>query len=231
MVNTYTSARKQLENEHQFLSKMMEHNKSNFPELIDRFDVPYERRKEEYMVMKYFDPSLKKYVKFHSTKRGGLEYNKGIELFIKIAKAVDIMHKKVGYVWEDLKSENILMERNNPIIIDFGTSTAPVTTRAKVKIDSGGWSAPETINGRPVFSSDIYSLGKLLGYMLTGISPKSNQKPKVFKAQMLHEIKKRNIDVQIVDVIIKCTDEKIEKRYDGISELLNESTIIINNGP
>ena len=39
---------------------------------------------------------------------------------------------------------------------------------------------------------------------------------------MLHEIKKRNIDVQIVDVIIKCTDEKIEKRYDGISELLND---------
>jgi len=222
MVNTYASARKQLENEHQFLSKMMEHNKSNFPELIDRFDVPYERRKEEYMVMKYFDPSLKKYVKFHSTKKGGLEYNKGIELFIKIAKAVNVIHEKVGYVWADLKSENILMERNNPIIIDFGTSTAPVTTRAKVKIDSGGWSAPETIKGRPVFSSDIYSLGKLLGYILTGISPKSNQKPKVFKAQMLHEIKKRNIDVNIVDVIIKCTDEKIENRYDGISALLSD---------
>ena len=222
MVNTYASAKKQLENEYQVLSKMMEHNKTNFPELIDRFDVPYERRKEEYMVMKYFDPSLKKYVKFHSTKKGGLDYNRGIELFIKIAKAVKIIHEKVGYVWADLKSENILMERNNPIIIDFGTSTAPVKTKAKVKIDSGGWSAPETIEGRPVFSSDIYSLGKLLGYILTGISPKSNQKPKIFKAQMLHELKKRNIDLKIADIIIKCTDEKIENRYEGISALLND---------
>ena len=59
------------------------------------------------MVMKYFDPSLKKYVKFHSTKKGGLEYNKGIELFIKIAKAVNVIHEKVGYVWADLKSENM----------------------------------------------------------------------------------------------------------------------------
>ena len=39
---------------------------------------------------------------------------------------------------------------------------------------------------------------------------------------MLHEIKKRNIDVNIVDVIIKCTDEKIENRYDGISALLSD---------
>ena len=222
MVNTYASAKKQLENEYQFLSKMMKHNKTNFPELIDRFDLSYERRKEEYMVMKYFDPSLKKYVKFHSTKKGGLQYNKGIELFIKIAKAVKIIHEKVGYVWADLKSENILMKRNNPIIIDFGTSTAPVKTKAKVKIDSGGWSAPETIEGRPVFSSDIYSLGKLLGYILTGISPKSNQKPKIFKAQMLHELKKRNIDLKIANIIIKCTDGKVENRYEGISALLSD---------
>ena len=176
MVNTYASAKKQLENEYRVLYNIMEHNKSNFPELIDRFDAQYERRKEQYVVMKYFDPSLKKYVKFHSTKKGGLEYDKGIELFIKIAKSVNVIHEKLGYVWADLKCENILMERNNPILIDFGTSTAPVKTKAKVKIDSGGWSAPETIKGYPVFSSDIYSLGKLLGYILTGISPKSNQK-------------------------------------------------------
>ncbi len=222
MVNTYASAKKQLENEYRVLYNIMEHNKSNFPELIDRFDAQYERRKEQYVVMKYFDPSLKKYVKFHSTKKGGLEYDKGIELFIKIAKSVNVIHEKLGYVWADLKSENILMERNNPILIDFGTSTAPVKTKAKVKIDSGGWSAPETIKGYPVFSSDIYSLGKLLGYILTGIAPKSNQKPDVFKAQMLHETRKRNIDVKIVDVILKCTDEVIENRYDGVLSLLKD---------
>tara|TARA_B100000029_G_scaffold163644_1_gene159756 strand:- start:1324 stop:3357 length:2034 start_codon:yes stop_codon:yes gene_type:complete len=222
MVNTHASAKKQLENEYQVLYKIMEHNKSNFPELIDRFDAQYERRKEQYVVMKYFDPSLKKYVKFHSTEKGGLEYGKGIELFIKIAESVNVIHEKLGYVWADLKSENILMERNNPILIDFGTSTAPVTTKAKVKIDSGGWSAPETIKGYPVLSSDIYSLGKLLGYILTGIPPKSNQKPNVFKAQILHEIRKRNIDTKIADVILKCTDEEIENRYDGVLSLLKD---------
>ena len=65
---------------------------------------------------------MKKYIKFHSTKKGGLEYSKGIQLFVKIAKAVNILHEKIGYVWADLKSENILMEGDNPVIIDFGTS-------------------------------------------------------------------------------------------------------------
>ena len=222
MVNTHASARKQLENEHQFLSQMMKYNKSNFPELLDKFEVVSDRRKEEYMVTKYFSPPLKKYVKFHSTKKGGLEHDRGIELFVKIAKAVETIHEKLGYVWADLKSENILMEGDNPVLIDFGTSTAPVTSRAKVKIDSGGWSAPETIKGYPIFASDIYSLGKLLGYILTEIPPKEKQKPEVFKAQISHEMRKRNIEPKIVDVIVKCTNDEVGDRYDGVKQLLQD---------
>ena len=222
MVNTYASARKQLENERQFLFQMMKYNKSNFPELLDKFEVVGPGRKEEYMVTKYFSPPLKKYVKFHSTKKGGLEYDRGIELFVKIAKAVETIHEKLGYVWADLKSENILMEGDNPILIDFGTSTAPVTSRAKVKIDSGGWSAPETIKGYPIFSSDIYSLGKLLGYILTEIPPKEKQKPEVFKAQISHEMRKRNIEPKIVDIIVKCTNYEVGDRYDGVKQLLQD---------
>ena len=222
MVNTHASARKQLENEHQFLSQMMKYNKSNFPELLDKFEVVIDGRKEEYMVTKYFSPPLKKYVKFHSTKKGGLEYDRGIELFVKIAKAVETIHEELGYVWADLKSENILMEGDNPILIDFGTSTAPVTSRAKVKIDSGGWSAPETIKGYPIFSSDIYSLGKLLGYILTEIPPKEKQKPEVFKAQISHEMRKRNIEPKIIDIIVKCTNDEVGDRYDGVKQLLQD---------
>ena len=39
---------------------------------------------------------------------------------------------------------------------------------------------------------------------------------------MLHETRKRNIDVKIVDVILKCTDEVIENRYDGVLSLLKD---------
>ena len=225
MVNTYAAARKQLENEHTFLSQMMKHNKSNFPELLDKFEITSSRRKEEYMVTKYFSPSLKKYVEFHGIKKGGLEYERGISLFVKIAEAVRIIHEKLGYVWADLKSENILMERNNPILIDFGTSTAPVTSKAKIKIDSGGWSASETIKGYPTFASDIYGLGKLLIYILTEIAPKEKQKPEVFKAQTSHELRKRKIDPRIGEIIIKCTHEDARDRYNNIDELLQDLQI------
>ena len=222
MVNTYTAARKQLENEHVFLSQMMKHNKENFPELLDKFEFVEDRRKEEYVVTKYFSPPLKRYINFHGTKKGGLEYERGVSLFVKIAKAVRTIHEKLGYVWADLKSENILMERDNPILIDFGTSTIPVTSKAKIKINSGGWSAPETIKGYPTFASDIYGLGKLLVYILTEITPKEKQKPEVFRAQTLHELRKRNIEPQIGEIILKCTDEEIEKRYNSINELLKD---------
>ena len=222
MVNTYASALKQLENEHVFLDKMMKHNKSNFPELLDRFELTLDRRKEQYMVTKYFSPSLKKYVNFHSHKKGGLDYNRGINLFVKIAKSVKVIHEKLGYAWADLKNENILMEDNNPILIDFGTSIIPLTSKAKIKIDSGGWSAPETIKGNPIFASDIYSLGKLLVYILTEITPKEKQKPNVFKAQISHEFKKRNLDLDIVKIIVKSTNENLEERYSSIDDLLTD---------
>jgi len=220
MVNTYASALKQIENEHAFLDTMMNHNKSNFPELLDWFEHTLDRRKTQYMVTKYFSPSLKKYVNFHSTKKGGLNYKRGIELFVKISNSVKIIHEKLGYAWADLKSENILMENNNPILIDFGTSIIPSTSKAKIKIDSGGWSAPETIKGNPTFASDIYSLGKLLVYILTEIRPKQKQKPNVFKAQISHEFKKRNIDIDLVKIIMKSTNEKIEDRYSCIDDIL-----------
>ena len=114
------------------------------------------------------------------------------------------------------------MENNNPILIDFGTSTIPATSKARIKIDSGGWSAPETTKGNPVFASDIYSLGKLLVYILTEIRPKEKQKSNVFKAQISHEFKKRNIDLDLVKIIMKSTNEKIEERYSNVDVLLSD---------
>jgi serine/threonine protein kinase len=221
-VNTYASAKKQLENEHQVLSRMMRYNKTNFPELLDCFNQKVGRRTDLYMVTKYFSPSLKKYVEFHGGKKGGLEFERALNLLLEIAAAVKEIHEKLGYVWADLKSENILMQEDTPVLIDFGTSTPPVSGKGKVKIDSGGWSAPETIEGAPVFESDIYSLGKLFAYLLTEIQPKPKQKFEVFRAQVSHELKKRNIDARIAEIITKCSSEKITDRYGSVSELLDD---------
>jgi len=221
-VNTYSSAKKQLENEYQFLSQMMKYNKTNFPELLDYFNQKVGRRTDLYMVTKYFSPSLKKYVEFHGGKKGGLEFERALNLLLEIAASVKEIHEKLGYVWADLKSENILMQEDTPVLIDFGTSTPPVLGKGRVKIDSGGWSAPETIEGAPVFESDIYSLGKLFTYLLTEIQPKSKQKFEVFRAQVYHELKKRNIDEQIAEIITKCSSEKIDDRYRNVSELLDD---------
>ena len=221
-VNTYTSAKKQLENEYHFLSTIMKHNKTNFPELLDCFNQKIGRRTDLYMVTKYFSPSLKMYVEFHGGKKGGLEFERALNLFLEIAAAVEEIHENIGYVWADLKSENILMQEDTPILIDFGTSTLPVSGKGRVKIDSGGWSAPETIEGAPVFESDIYSLGKLFAYLLTEIQPKAKQKFEVFRAQVSHELKKRNIDERVAEIIIKCSSERIADRYGSVIELVDD---------
>jgi serine/threonine protein kinase len=200
----------------------MKHNKTNFPELLDTFNQKIGRRTDLYIVTKYFSPSLKKYVEFHGGKKGGLGFERALNLFLEIAAAVKEIHENIGYVWADLKSENILMQEDTPVLIDFGTSRPPVQGKGQVKIDSGGWSAPETIEGAPVFESDIYSLGKLFIYLLTEIPPRAKQKFDVFSAQTSHELKKRKIDKRIAGIITKCSSEKIADRYSSVSELVDD---------
>ena len=117
--------------------------------------------------------------------RHRLDTRQRLELFLRVANAVQHAHQK-GVIHRDLKPSNILvMERDGeavPKIIDFGLAKATernfteetLFTEAGVLIGTPEYMSPEQASrdGRDIDTrTDIYSLGVLLYELLVGAVP------------------------------------------------------------
>lgn len=104
-----------------------------------------------------------------------------IELFLRIARAVQYAHCNL-VVHRDIKPSNILVSTDgHPKLLDFGIARllagAEVNTTATLTRDdqrpmTPAYASPEQIRGEPVTTlSDVYQLGLLLYLLLTGRTP------------------------------------------------------------
>jgi serine/threonine protein kinase len=106
-----------------------------------------------------------------------------IKLFQKICEAVDYLHSH-RVVHRDLKPANILVSNDGtPKLLDFGIAKQqgnPELTAAQDRLLTPGYASPEQITGAPVTpSSDIYTLGVILYFLLTGQLPYDDPHAKV----------------------------------------------------
>jgi serine/threonine protein kinase len=92
----------------------------------------------------------------------------------RLAEGLTAIHA-AGVVHRDLKPSNILLAPDGPRLIDFGVSrvfgTAALTDTG-LMIGSPGFMSPEQAEGLPVGPpSDIFSLGAVLAFAVTGQGP------------------------------------------------------------
>ena len=108
-------------------------------------------------------------------ERGRLQQNEAVSLAQQICEAVQELHR-LGVLHRDLTPANIIVADDGAHIIDLGIAR-PLTDTANRNRDTTalgtyGFASPEQYGFAPTdVRSDIYSLGRILGFMLTGVYP------------------------------------------------------------
>jgi serine/threonine protein kinase len=93
---------------------------------------------------------------------------KVIDVFIKVSKAIEGLHK-AGYVHCDLKPNNIMLGVNGDVkVIDLGQTCPVGTVKARIQ-GTPDYIAPEQVKREAVTSkTDVYNFGATLYWTLTG---------------------------------------------------------------
>lgn len=109
-----------------------------------------------------------------SEPSGTVSHSAALELIKHVAEALDYAHSQ-GIVHRDIKPANILVTpAGQPKIADFGiakVSLAEITLPGHV-VGTPAYMSPEQLNGKSVDGrSDLFSLGVVAYWLLTGIKP------------------------------------------------------------
>jgi DNA-binding beta-propeller fold protein YncE len=126
-----------------------------------------------FLVMRFVDgDDLRNLVR----REGPLAPERAADILVQAGEALDAIHA-AGYVHRDVKPANLLLARSGHVYVtDFGVAKRVLTRGGATK--TGHWvgtldyAAPEQIRGgRMDARVDVYALGGVLNFMLTGQVP------------------------------------------------------------
>lgn len=157
----------------------------------------------------------------------------GVQLMAQILEAMAYVHS-TNNVHRDIKPSNIMIRPDGSIcVIDFGIAKDMKTHTGKTigrVIGTDGYMSPEQTNGLNIdHRTDIYSLGCLLHFMLTGqdaISKKQDEY--ATRMAILHDQFPCARDIvpdlseHIQQVIYKAVDKNMLLRYQTAMEFRND---------
>jgi serine/threonine protein kinase len=148
------------------------------PGVVRALDVGELPDGRAYLVMQYVSGmSLRSVIQTQGQQ--GMELQRAAGLLGQMGQALTAAHQQ-GVIHRDLKPENIMLQiagaEEHVRLIDFGIATVLDTAEAGSSgitqvVGTRDYMAPEQLQGRPSYASDIYALGVIAYEMLTGRRP------------------------------------------------------------
>lgn len=161
-------------------------------------------------------------------QEGNLHRDEVREILLQLLPVLDFVHSR-HIIHRDIKPENIILKPENrtPVLIDFGAVKEAMATQVNNNSDSiysasigtPGYMPSEQAAGRPVYSSDLYSLGLTAIFLLTGKSP-NELKTDPANGEILWHDHATNVDSQLMSVLDKSVRFHPRDRFTTAKEML-----------
>ncbi len=198
------------------------------PHIVTVYDVG-EHQGLHYLSMEYIAGSDLR------LRRESLSLKQNLDIIKQIALALDFAHQK-GYIHRDIKPENILIhgQDQRAVLTDFGIARIAGNqdnlTQTGTAIGTPSFMSPEQALGKSIdHRSDIYSLGVVLFYVLTGRVPFTAESAVAIGLQHAVEPVPRleGAFIQFQPVLEKVMAKQPERRYQSGQEFAEVLTTLV----
>ncbi len=186
----------------------------NHPNIVRMYSAGIERG-IPFIVMEYVDGEpLDRFMK----RVGKMKWQNALYIGAQVAEALDCAHRH-GIVHRDVKPSNIMLDRHGRVrLTDFGIANVQSEGDGTPSIDAfvgtPRYMSPEQCSGRSISpSSDIYSLGVTLYYMISGTLPFSGETAMAMIKSIISDEPERlnKIDDEIPDDVARLVAYAMEK--------------------
>ena len=161
--------------------------------------------------------TLEQYVK----ARGKLSIKETLYISECLCETVGYLHSRsVPVVHGDLKPQNIIVREGRVSLVDLG-GAMKMYGNSQICMGTPGYAPPELAQGKITTESDVYSMGKVMLYMLMGRRINESGHKSVQKLLRMY-----GVPGKVRKVIHKCLEIQPEHRYAGGKQLKESLTKI-----
>jgi len=212
------------------------------PNIVGIYEVGLHER-HHYFSMQYIEGQSLAHLEAEGHWRGGVGKD-AARLVAKIAHAVQYAHER-GILHRDLKPANILIDaEGEPHVLDFGVARrigadSSLTMEGAV-LGTPSYMAPEQAAGKTKelgAAADIYSLGAILYFLLTGRPPFVAASALDTLVQVLEGevIVPRVINPRVApdleQICLRCLEKSPERRYAAAATLAEDLERFVRDEP
>jgi len=182
-----------------------------------------ENEEGSYIVEEYIEGvTLSEFI----SKNGALREDIAIDAALQLCDLFIYLNScKPIVLYLDLKPENIILSKRTIKLIDFGSAICPDEGQENL-LYSGtrGYAAPELYRqGRIDERCEVYGIGMLLYYMVTGVTVNGEQG---YAANIDHAA---NCSKRLKGIINKCLKYNPSQRYSGIKQVYKHLSALRKN--